>query len=337
MILVTGGTGLLGSHLLFDLTNENDQIRATYRYDNTRLEVFELFKYYDSSSAERRWQKIEWVKADLREIPMLSECFSDVKYVYHCAGLVSFDRKDFDRCLKINKEGTANVVNLCLKNKIKKLCHVSSTAAVGQAQKNKTTEKDIWSLENKPSAYSISKFSAEMEVWRGIEEGLNAVIINPCLIFGPGKWEETSLTIFKNSEKGMPFYTSGSNAVVDARDVSLCMRELMNSSIHSERFLCVGENISFKNLQTKIADALNKKPPRYFAPKWVSFVACYIGLFICRIIRKNPSLTPDTINSAYKKLSYDNAKIKAHIEIEFHSLEETIQNAIKGRIQSQRK
>jgi len=332
MILVTGGTGLLGSHLLFELSNQDRLIRATYRYENTKDEVFKIFQYYDNTSALNRWKKIEWIKADVRDVISLHNCFDGVEFVYHCAGLVSFDSKDFNRCLKTNKEGTANIVNMCLKKGVKKLCHVSSTAAVGETKFQKTTEENKWENKSTTSAYSVSKYLAEMEVWRGVEEGLNAVIINPCLIFGPGKWEETSLTIFKNIEKGMRFYTIGSNAVVDARDVSSCMHKLMNSKESAQRFLCIGENVSFKELQKKIAVCLNKKPPSVFVPKWISISTSYVLMFFSRLLRFSVALTPDTIHSAYKTNSYDNSKIIKAIGVHFYSLDQTIENTINGRL-----
>lgn len=337
MILVTGGTGLLGSHLLFSLTENNQKVRAIFRYENSKQIVMDLFNYYNPIEAEKRWARIDWHKADIREIESLHNCFEGVNQVYHCAGLVSFDRKDFNRCVKTNKEGTQNVVNFCLKYGIEKLCHVSSTAAVGENPIGHTNETHLWSNDRLRSSYSVSKHLAEMEVWRGVEEGLNSVIINPCVIFGPGDWRESSLTIFKSAENGMRFYTSGSNAVVDVRDVVNAMTFLMNSEIHSERFLITGENISFRDLQTLIAKKVNKREPTVFVKKWVSMLFCRFGLLIFRLFNMKPMLTPDTINSAYKNVSYDTSKIKKFTGLQFTSLNDTIENTIKGRLKSNRK
>ena len=337
MILVTGGTGLLGSHLLFSLTENNQKVRAIFRYENSKKIVMDLFNYYNPNDAEKRWARIDWFKADIREIESLHDCFIGVKQVYHCAGLVSFDRKDFKRCVKTNKEGTQNVVNFCLKYGVKKLCHVSSTAAVGENPNGDTNETHLWSNDRLRSSYSVSKHMAEMEVWRGVEEGLNSVIVNPCVIFGPGDWRESSLTIFKSAENGMRFYTSGSNAVVDVRDVVKAMTFLMNSEIHSERFLITGENISFRELQTLIAKKVNKRVPTVFVKKWVSMLFCRFGLLICRLFNMKPMLTPDTINSAYKNVSYDTSKIKKFTGLQFTLLNDTIENTINGRLKSNRK
>ena len=236
MILVTGGTGLLGSHLLVELTKSTNTIRAIYRSENRLNAVEKLFQYYLGDSYLDSWKKIEWVSADILDVESLKFAFQGVDIVYHSAGFVSFATSDFRRCIKINREGTANIVNLCLRFQVKKLGYVSSTAAIGGKEGGLITENDKW--ENTPltSGYSVSKYLAEKEVWRGIEEGLNAVMINPCVILGPGNWDETSLTIFKNVSKGMKYYPTGANATVDARDVASCLVSLVDWSLLSSFF-----------------------------------------------------------------------------------------------------
>ncbi len=329
MILVTGSTGLLGSHLLVELTLHDFKIRASYRNKAKIQEVEKLFQFYHKSQAKELFSKIEWIKCDLLDLSELNELFRDVEFVYHCSGKVSFCKTDFNACFRNNREVTANIVNYCLHSNVKKLCYVSSTAAIGNNPNGLTTELDKWANGKTISGYSVSKFSAEKEVWRGIEEGLNAVIINPCVILGPGDWNESSLTIFKTAKRGISFFPSGRNAIVDARDVAKSMRLLMRSDIHSERFLCVGLNITFQDLFSELCLQFGNKAPSIYVPRWLTLIVSTISETFNRITGKKSGLSVETAYSAYKSIEYDNSKLKNAIEIEFHKLDETIDNAIK--------
>jgi nucleoside-diphosphate-sugar epimerase len=328
MILVTGSTGLLGSHLLIELAPLNLKIRATFREKSRIDQVRKLFHYYFDTNSDELFDKIEWVKADLLNLADLDTIFQGVEYVYHCSGKVSFFKSDFNNCFRQNRDVTANIVNYSLNFNIKKLCYVGSTAAIGMNPSGVTTELNKWENGNTISGYSVSKFSAEKEVWRGIEEGLNAVIINPCVILGPGNWNESSLTIFKTAQKGLLFYPTGCNAVVDARDVAKSMRLLMESTISSERFLCTGVNLSFKDLFSKLAQEFGNKPPSIEVPKWLSLTTAFISETIGRFTGNKSGLSIETAHSAYKTIIYDHSKIKNSIDIQFHSLEETFENTI---------
>lgn len=331
MIFVTGGTGLLGSHLLFELTKSDEPIKAIYR-DKTKIEtVKKVFYFYSPSTAESQFNKITWVFCDILDVTSLREEMTDCNHVYHCAALVSFHKKDYYRLMKINREGTANVINAALENQIKKLCYVSSTAAIG-GHEPIITEDSKWKQSPSTSGYSISKYSAEKEVWRGAEEGLNVVIVNPCMIIGAGDWDESSMTIFKTVDKGLKFYTPGSNAFVDARDVSEIMVLLMKSQISNERFLCIGENTTFKNLLTLIANNLSKKTPSYKVSLTTMKIAYFFISIVSRILNKKPIITKETINSSCSNTQYDASKIEKELNFIFINLETSIQNAVNGRI-----
>jgi nucleoside-diphosphate-sugar epimerase len=335
MIYVTGGTGLLGSHLLVELTKEQSSIRATYRSEEKRIQTRQLFKFYYPENWETKFAQIEWVKGDILDVPFLLESMQDCEYIYHCAALVSFHKNDFNRLIKINREGTANIVNACLELNVKKLCYVSSTAAIGSSTNSSDdliSEKTKWKNTPTTSGYSISKYNAEREVWRGIEEGLNAIMVNPCVILGAGNWNDSSLTIFRTLEKGLKFYPPGSNATVDARDVSTVMIALMKSDIHSDRFLCIGSNQSFYDLMSEIAKQLNVKSPTIKTGRFIVEVARRFSWFFSLFSSKKPSITKETVQSLFGNSFYDNAKIKKAIGYEFKPLNETIENAIKGRI-----
>ncbi len=335
MIYVTGGTGLLGSHLLIELTNEKNNIRAIYRSEEKLNQTKRLFQYYFPEEWDVKFAQIEWLKGDILDVPFLLESMEGCDYVYHCAALVSFHKNDFNHMIKINREGTANVVNACLALEVKKLCYVSSTAAVGASLNSATeltTEKTKWKNTPTKSGYSISKYNAEREVWRGIEEGLNAVMVNPCVILGAGNWNDSSLTIFRTLENGLKFYPPGKNATVDARDVSNIMIALMKSDIHSERFLCIGSNQTFYTLMSEISKQLNVKAPSIKTGRFIVEVARKFSWFFSLFSSKKPSITKETVQSLFGEIAYSNAKIKAAIGFEFTSLEDTIDNALQGRI-----
>ena len=330
MILVTGATGLLGSHLLIQLTEQGETCRALYRNKAKIDDVHRLFHFYFQEKAQEKWNSIEWVHCDLLDLTSLESAMSEVSHVYHCAALVSFFKADFEACIQNNRIATANVVNFSLRNKVQKLCYVSSTAAVGVNSKGTSTEANKWEPGSEVSGYSVSKFLAEKEVWRGIEEGLNAVIINPCVIFGPGDWNSSSLAIFKAAKKGMPFFPPGSNAIVDARDVAYAMFQLMKSNISKERFLCVGPNLTFNELFSRLSEKLGKKAPRYSSPKFIALFYALLNELLGHITGKSSGISIESVHSGYKTITYDRSKIEKAIQIHFHTLDETIENVLKG-------
>lgn len=333
MIYVTGGTGLLGAHLLFQLSAEKTPIRAIYRSKKKCDQVKKIFEYYDGENWNSRYSNIEWVEGDILDIPFLQESMEGCSHIYHCAALVSFHRRDFNDLIKINREGTANMVNVALALEVDKFCHVSSTAAIGGNETEVTTETTKWKISPNTSGYGISKYSAEKEVWRAIEEGLNAVIVNPCVIVGAGNWNESSLTLFKTLQKGIRHYPPGANAIVDARDVSSIMIQLMASNIVSERYLCIGSNQTFKELMDEIAQQLKVKPPHIKAKLiLVNFARRLLSIVTFFTSSRSP-ITRETISSLFGKRFYDNSKISETLDFQFRSLKDAIANAIAGRIE----
>jgi dihydroflavonol-4-reductase len=333
MILVTGGTGLLGSHLLFQLTNGSTSIKAIFRNEKKIELVLRLFLYYDPINGQTRFDSIQWVNCDVLDSVTLHETIEGCEYVYHCAAIVSFDKDDFYKMMKINREGTSNVVNSCLELGIKKLCYVSSTAAIGNGENDPiVTEETKWKQSPTTSGYSISKYSAEKEVWRGVEEGLDVVIVNPCVIIGAGDWQESSLTMFATVEKGLRFYTLGANAFVDARDVALSMIMLMKSDIKNERYLCIGENSTFKNLFDTIARNLNTKEANILVNPILMGLTWRVMWIISKLTGKKSPITKETARSAFGTTIYDASKIKKALSFEFITIDEMVANAVKGRL-----
>jgi len=331
--VVIGGSGLVGSHLLY-LLAQRGPVTATARSSKNHSTVEKVFQYYGAENASKWYGNITWVDLDVLDVDGLKEVVSNAKEVYHCAALVSFHRIDFYRCIEFNRQGTANVVNACLQEPGLKLCYVSSTAALGKNPGGTINEACLWKATDKNSGYSVSKFGAEKEVWRGIEEGLNAVIINPCTVIGAGKWDEGSMEMFKVAKKGMPFYPSGANAIIDARDVASSMLFLMQSSFCSEKFLCTGNNQDFKTLFSLICQKMGKRGPKIYAPYWIALPLSYLLETWSLLWGKRKGMTIESTRAAYSTRVYDSSKLKTLLVQPFFTLEESIDNALKGKIQS---
>lgn len=332
MILVTGGTGLVGSHLLFELTMQPNRIRAIFRSEVKRKMTENFFLLLDKEHGAERFLSIEWVHMDLTDCISLADAFKDVEYVYHCAGLVSFNNSRHTELFKMNREATFNVVNCCLDFKVKKLCYVSSTAAIGGKPGELVSENTKWNSVERSSSYALSKNAAEREVWRAKEEGLSVVIVNPTVIFGAGEWAEGSLAIFRTVSKGLNFYSPGTNGFVDARDVVKIMTRLMHSDIEGQRFLLVGSNCSFQELTTEIARKLQIKAPVYRAPRFGAELAWRCNWLWYQLSGVDPMLSKSSVRSAYAKMQYSNQKIKDTLGYAFYSLEDTIAYTVNFRL-----
>ncbi|HLU87051.1 MAG TPA: NAD-dependent epimerase/dehydratase family protein [Taishania sp.] len=328
MILVTGGTGLLGSHLLYELMKDDTRkVRALYRDHSRITKVKSIFDYY-SKGVPHRFDDIEWVQGDVLDLFSLEEALDGINMVYHCAAMVSFHKRDFKKMVQINRLGTANMVNMSLKVGVKKFGFVSSTAALGGKENVPVTESDKWQITPTTSGYSISKFNSEREVWRACEEGMDVVIINPCLIFGAGDYDESSLSIFRTVSKGLKIYSPGSNAYVDARDVATCFVRLMNSEVKNEQFLVVAHNLTFKSSLIAIANKMGVKQPSFCPPKWMALFIAKCLEFFSGLLKRRSTISVDSARSAYSKMSYSNEKLLKTINHQFYSFDETIENVI---------
>jgi len=326
MILVTGGTGMVGSHLLYQLISNKEKVRAIYRRQYKLESVKKVFSYY-SDDFESLYNKIEWVEAEINDIPALERAFKDVTHVYHCAAFMSFEPDKYRLLRKINIEGTANIVNLCISNNVSKLCHVSSIAAIGNEHNPQLhgNEETPWNSEEDHSVYAITKYGAEIEVWRGTQEGLNAVMVNPGIILGPGYWRSGgSGSLITQIHKGLPYYAKGISSYVDIWDVINCTIQLMNSNIINERFILVSENISFDDFQTKIAKALNVEPAKKEARTIILEIAWRLDWLNHKIRGKRRKLSKQMARTLRSKRTYDNTKIKNALGFEFTPLNNSI-------------
>lgn len=323
MILVTGGTGLLGSHLLWQLVQEEVSVKAIYRSEETLKEVKTIFSYY-TDKASSYVDKITWVKADITDVPSLEEAFVGVSHVYHMAALISFNPAAWDSLKKINVEGTANIVNLCIANNIEKLCYASSIAAVGKSLDDSAiTEQNEW-LENETSVYALSKHLAEMEVWRGSQEGLKVVIVNPGIILGPGNWDHGSLRLFKNVAKGLRAYFPGGTGFVSVNDVASIMTQLMISDIYNERYIAISENLSFQKLFAMIGTSFGVRVPKKEIPFWLLEVGWRIDWLSHHFLRTKRRLTKNTVKSLRERKFFSSKKVERNLTFNFETMEKCI-------------
>lgn len=326
MILVTGGTGLVGAHLLLKLTIEGKQVRAIYRRAHKIELVKNLFLHFNKDNAVL-FDSIEWVEANLNDIPKLQQAFKNVSEVYHCAAFVSFEPDKYKTLRKINIEGTANIVNLCISNTVKKLCYVSSIAAIGQKEKNADliNENTAWNPETDNSVYAITKYGAEMEVWRGSQEGIDVLVVNPGIIIGGGYWKSgSSGSLFTKLYKGSRYYTLGVTGYVSAKDVVNVMYLLMSGTYKNQGYILVSENLSFKTFQDYVCDALGVSAPSKEAKPWLLQLAWRLDWLQHKLFGKRRQLTKQLATSAIEISKYDNSKVKNALNYEFEPIQESI-------------
>jgi dihydroflavonol-4-reductase len=328
MILVTGGTGLVGAHLLLRLLENGESVRAIFRNLSTIEKTKSLFQQHQKNDL---FQKIDWIEADILDIPSLEIAFENIDYVYHCAGYISFDPKDENLLRKINIEGTANIVNFCIAKNIQKLCHVSSIATLGDLSQNETiiSETSDWNPEIYHSDYAISKYGAEMEVWRGFQEGLAVVIVNPGVILGSTIWATGSGAIFTKIKNGLLFYTKGQTGYVGVNDVVKTMIQLMKSSISGERFCMVAEHITYEKIIKTIAKKTVAKLPMFYAKPWLTRIVWRIDWLFFFLFRTKRMMSKYAATTIHSIDWYNSDKIKNALNFEFQSIDFVIEEIVR--------
>ncbi len=328
MIFVTGGTGLIGSHLLYELVSTGKNVKALKRETSNPGQVLKTFSYY-TENPEDLFHKIEWIDGDILDYFGIEELLGDVDEIYHCAATVSFQKNDRKSMIVNNVEGTANIIDAALEKKVKKFCHVSSVSALGRLQnEHPVTEETNWVPSKKISGYSESKFFSEAEVWRGIEEGLNAVILNPSIVLGPGNWENGSAKLFKTIWNRMKFYTRGITGFVDVRDVVKAMVLLMDDAnfenFKNQRFILNSENLSYHQLFNQMADELDKPRPKIYTSDFMLKVAWRAAALYGRTTGKPTAITRDAVSGSNHKNFFDGSKITRSIDFSYRPISESI-------------
>jgi dihydroflavonol-4-reductase len=327
MIFVTGGTGLIGSFLLRELRARGLAVRALYR------EVL---------PTDEALAGIEWVEGDLLDAALLASVITpEITHVFHCAGLVSYAPQDEDALLQVNMEGTAVVVDACLARPGIRLGYVSSVAALGgppTAQENlpPTThtlnETAVWDLGASHPAYATSKYLAELEVWRGVAEGLSAVIVNPSVVLGPGDWHRSSTQLLRYAYEEHYFYTRGLLNFVDVRDVvaHLLRLTLDLPTLPAAHYILNGGACPLGDFLQQAASNFGRRPPTIAVPDWAAEVIWRLEHARSLLTGARPLITRDTARAGRHPVLYDARRATAATGLGFRPLAETIAWATQG-------
>lgn len=325
MIFVTGGSGMLGSYVLLELLNNGQTVRASKRPQSSLNICHQVFKTF-STLGNDLFSQIEWVDVDLFNQEDIEEHLSDISEVYHCAAQITNSRNDKFQLIENNSQITQNLVDAALNKNISKFCYVSSIAALGNTiDGTLISEKIMWKEQSTNSTYSISKYLSEMIVWRGIAEGLNAVIVNPSVILGIGDWNKGSANLFKKVDEGLKYYTKGSSGFVAAQDVAKIMYLLMNcEDCFKQNYIISSENLNFKELFDKISMALNVKAPYIYATPFLTQLAWRLEWLKGKIFRKDVLITKESARTAHKILKYDTSKLLEQLDFKYTNIDKTI-------------
>ena len=320
IVLVTGGTGFLGAYIISQLMENGYAVRAIHR--NGPMPFF-------LPDAIR--EKVEWVRCDIRDPLGLEDAMAGVDAVIHAAAKVSFLKKERREMYSVNIDGTAHVVNAALTRQVPRFVHVSSVAALGRTNGGEVSEEKSWEDSKYNTNYAISKFYGEMEVWRGIGEGLRGVIVNPSTILGYGDWNHSSCALFRNAWREFPWYTEGINGFVDVTDAAKAIVRLLETNIIGQRFILNGDNWSFRHLFTTIAREFGKKPPSREATPFLAGIAWRVEKIKSLLNGKPSLLTRESARVATSSTFFDNSKVLRQLpDFCFTPLEETIRAACQA-------
>lgn len=325
MDLVTGSTGIVGAHVLDALLAQGREVRALLRAGTDTAIVRRILRHYHADG-DARFQRIQWAEGDLFDVGALHGAMQGTEHVYHCAALVSFDPRDARKLHEVNVQGTANVVDAALETGVRRLCHVSSTATIGAPPDGQAADESLpFMQDRRSSGYAITKAVAELEVHRGIAEGLEAVLVNPCVVIGPGAPGRSSMTMVERIRKGSRFFPQGGNAVVDARDVASAMTRLITEGACGERYLLVGENLPYQRLFTLIAGSNGKPAPTVPLPRWALELG-WRAEALRTLFGGRPLITRHTARTGSKDRRYDGSKAEQALGMRFRRAEEAVAN-----------
>ena len=323
MILVTGATGLVGGNLLWFLLQKHEMVFAIRRKTYNIKPLHTIFSFY-SSNPDAYLKRIQWIDADVLDLDSIRKAMNDIEIVYHCAAVVSLGSSE-NNLLETNVIGTRNMVNSALESGVKKMCFVSSIAACGYEPAGKLiTEKSVWNEKYEHSVYAKSKYESELEVWKGVEKGLTAVIVNPGVILGVSGTKTGSSQLFSQVQKGLAFYTNGGSGYVDVQDVVKVMIQLTDSGISGERFILVSENCSNKDVLSWMADGFGKFRPFIGVGKNLMLMIGFLLEFGAKIMGKKSLIDLGTARSAIHRSYYSSEKVKQMIDFQFKSIETCI-------------
>lgn len=325
-ILVTGATGLVGGAIVRQLLAEGHQVMGLCRSKSNQPDFMP------------QKGRFTWVEGDVLDVVGLQQIVSDgIEQVVHAAAVVSFTPRDHAQMMSVNVEGTANVVNVCLAARVQKLCHISSVAAIGrpapkygEKAAGAITEAYRWEESPLNSAYAKSKYLAELEVWRGVAEGLTTVILNPSVVLGEGDWTRSSTQLFRYVYDQKPFYTDGWINYVDVQDVAEVAVRLLASPIHSERFILNAGTIPYQTLFEEIAKGFRKKPPTWRLSPPLIGLLWRLEAIRSSLTGSRPLITRETALSASHHFRYPSDKLLSSLDFRYRPLDQTIRRVCES-------
>lgn len=325
MVFVTGGTGLVGARLIYDLLRNGNVVRALHRPDSDMRLVERILSFYHGSDITELLSKLNWVSGDILDVDSLRDGMKGCDRVYHAAAVVSFHPKDAMMMYRVNVHGTANVVDCCLEEGVKRLCHISSVAAIGRSESGVLVHEGAkWEVNEHTSQYALSKYGAEMEVWRGSQEGLPATIVNPVLVLGPTDPTDSSGQLFGVVRKGLNFYGPGTSSYIDVKDVSSTAIRLMELAGGTERFILSAETWESLDFFTALANEFEVKPPGTKLKKWMAEMAWRFFAIRDMLTNTKSEVTKETARSAFTRFDYDSTKVKERLNIQFTPIRQSI-------------
>ncbi|MDP2188599.1 MAG: NAD-dependent epimerase/dehydratase family protein [Sphingobacteriaceae bacterium] len=319
MVLVTGATGFVGEHVVAQLLARGQKVRALYR-NRAKIGSQGLLNPIQIDM-------VDWVKADVIDYYALEDALLGITKVFHCAAFISYDPNQRDLMFETNIKGTANLINACLHQGVQRVLYVSSIAALGQAAEPHLPidENASWKGDKGQSNYAISKFRAENEVWRGMEEGLEVAVVCPSVILGPGQVASGSNQLFRKVYQGLRFYSPGATGFVDVRDVANALCMLDEQNIIGKRYVLNGHNLSYQQLFEQMAAALQVKAPNLLPPRWMAEIGWRVNKLMAMLKGKMPFITRETVRSAYTKKSFGGSKILEKVAgFSYSPLEKTL-------------
>lgn len=310
-IFITGITGLLGSYVAKEFAS-----------------LGEIHGFKRSSSSTRLLEGIDfpihWHEGSLLNANSIDDAIEGMDLVIHCAGKVSFSPKDEEELFEVNVRGTANLVNAMLYSGLKNLIHVSSVSALGRNPDISVINEDHkWVDSPLNTKYGISKYFGELEAWRGEQEGLNLIVVNPSILLGKISDDRSSTSIYSHILGNSKYYPKGSVNYLDVRDAAKIIKSLYLKESWGNRYILNKESIKYREFFEKMAKAFGKKIPN----QPVSDLLLKTGLFFLGIVRslgltKNP-LNKQTAMLSQQDIVFQNNKLEKELNFEYTPIEET--------------
>ncbi|WP_040417119.1 NAD-dependent epimerase/dehydratase family protein [Cyclobacterium qasimii] len=309
-ILITGITGLLGSYLAKSYAGKA---------------IVSGLKRSNSSTAllGNLSSQINWYEGEITDVELLIEACKEQDMVIHAAGMVSFDESKKEALLQTNTQGTACLVNAMLTTNCKNLVFISSVAALGRDSIPRINENQKWVNSTLNTPYAISKHLAELEAWRGAQEGLEVMVFNPSILLAKVSDERSSSQIYRYVLEGNRYYPIGDVNYIDIRDAVSLITTTIESESWGNRYILSKEAISYEKFFTEMAIEFKLKPPKKPLNNLMAKMVVNWSMFYNYFAKNKIPVTRQTIQSAQTKIEYDNTKINELTKYTYTPLRDT--------------